>query len=330
VKGEPPVGPPEKGKVRPSSPSEARILDGGKGDLPPSLEQLDAELSIVQRTEPRQLQKGSEYVEEVELTNGHTWRRTPEGHWCRHSNGKICVPAPRVQAAKDAIKTEADIDKLIEAGPKLETPPASVVTPQDQMMWELYNQYYAERLGSMRSDLRATGATHRELPRTFDSFKQQYTENPELLTALRGRLAQGQTGNVISQITDAKVAQNLGISKGPNPKPGEVVYPDFVVPRAKGGYSAVTSKSRGFPETMSPDAVRKVVMADIREGLDKYYGTRYVRRRGLDVTGEQIKIDELVLNYDPRLVPESIRDQMKQIASAYEGVDVKIGFFEFP
>jgi predicted secreted Zn-dependent protease len=327
TQGEPPLGPPEAGKVRPSSASEARILEGGKGDMAPSLEQIDAELSIVQRTEPRKI-PNTEYVEEVELTNGHTWRRTPDGAWCRFSNGKICVPGPRIQSAKDAVKTEADIDRLIETGPKLTSPPPSV-TAQDQALWEMYNDYFTERVTSMRADIKTTGKTERDLPRTFESFKQQYTDNPELLKALRGRLAQGQTGNVIDTITEGKVAQNLGISKTPNPSPGEVVYPDFVVPRAKGGYSAVTSKSRALSETMTPEEVRKVVTADIREGLEKYYGDRYVRRRGLDQTGEKIRIDELVLNYDPTTVPEGIRSQMKEIGAAYQGVDVKIGFFDF-
>jgi hypothetical protein len=128
-------------------------------------------------------------------------------------------------------------------------------------------------------------------------------------------------------ITDSKVAQNLGVSKLPNPGPGDVVYPDFVVPRSKGGYSAVTSKSRVFAEGISQAELERVVMGDLREGLEKYYGNRYVRRRGLDLTGEPIRIDELILNYTPP-VPGAIRARITTIGAAYEGVDVKIGLLD--
>jgi hypothetical protein len=320
-----PTGP---GKVQSSNPAESRILEAGRGEGVPSLEQIDSEMGIVERTEPRKI-PGQEYVEEVELPNGHTWRRTPDGNWCRFSDGRICVPRGRGGRAKATIASENDIDRLIEpARPKLETPPASVRTPEDQAMWELYNQYFAERVASMRSDIRATGQTKRDLPRDFDSFRTHYTENPELLQALRGKLAQGETGNIINDIASGKVAQNLGISKVADPGVGQVVYPDFVW-SGRDGFTAVTSKSRVFRENMSTEEVRKVVMGDVAEGLEKYYGTRYVRRPGLELTGKQIKIGEVVLNYDPRLVPASLRDEIQAIARAYEGVNVKIGFFEF-
>jgi hypothetical protein len=153
-----------------------------------------------------------------------------------------------------------------------------------------------------------------------------------LIKALRGRLSQGETGNIIADITSGKAAQNLGVSKVPNPGRGEVSYPDFVFKRAKGeGFSAVTQKRRDLA-SLKKDELRKTVMGDLREGLEKYYGDRYVRRLGLDETGTQIRMDELILNYDIRAVPEDLQPQIKaqlqEIAAAYEGVDVKIGFFE--
>lgn len=107
------------------------------------------------------------------------------------------------------------------------------------------------------------------------------------------------------------------------------MYPDFVIPRAKGdGFTAVSSKSRVLTEKMSSDSVNKLVRDDIREALEKYYGLKFVRRRGLDVTGKQIRIDEVVLNYDSRLVPAGLRQEMQAIAKTYEGsFDLKIGFF---
>ena len=315
------------GKVQPANPAEARILEAGRGDAVPTPEQIESELSVVQRSKAQKI-PGKEYVEEVELPNGHTWRRTPDGHWCRFSNGGICVPGASPAPARQTVASLEDIEKLVEPlRPKIESPPPSVKTPQDQSMWELYNEYFSERVASMRADLEATGQTKREVPRDFDSFRKQYTENPELIKALRGRLAQGGTGAVIHEITEGKVAGNLGISKVAEPGPGEVVYPDFVWSGQR-GYTAVSSKSRDF-RGMSTEQVQKTVATDIDEALGKYFGSRYVRRPGLDVTGQQIQIDEVVLNYDPRLVPESMRANIRAYAKTYGGAGVQIGFFGF-
>ena len=329
-------------KVQASNPAEARILEAGRGGAVPSLEQIDAELSIVERSQPRKIPGGKEYVEEVELSNGHTWRRKPDGTWCRHSNGQICVPGGRGKAGSQVVSdrvapgqkimSEQDIDKFLEpARPKLDSPPASVKTPEDQQLWEIYYNYIDERLGSMRQDIRATGKTSRDAPRTFESFRKQYTQNPALLKALRGRMYQGRVSSVIDDITSGTAAHNLGISKVPIPEPKEMLYPDHVIHRSGSarteGYTAVSTKSRDF-RTISPADIPKIVMDDLREALVNYYGLRYVRRIGLDVTGSLIRIDEVVLNYERLLVPEKFRDGIQAIAESYSGVDVKIGFFD--
>lgn len=312
--------------------AETRVLEAGKGETMPSLEQIEAELAIVEKSTSRPSSvKG--YESEVDLGNGHTWRSDPHGNWCRFSDSKVCVPAIKGQATRisdDVIRTEADLDALV-AGkrPQIDKPPATVTTPEDLRMWELYNNYFDERIASMRSDLRSeTGATKREPPSTFDAFKDRYTKNPELIKALRGRLSQGETGNILADIAGGKVGQNVGVSKVPNPGQSEVVYPDFVFKRAQGdGYTAVTQKRRDFTG-MSRDQALDTARLDLREGLEKYYGDRYVRRRGLDQTGQKVRFDELVLNYDPRTVPEGLRNDLREFAEAYEGVDVKIGFFD--
>jgi hypothetical protein len=314
------------------SSAESRVLEAGRGVETPSLEQIDAELAIVERSKTRP-SPAKGYQEEVELANGHTWRRDADGNWCRFSPDPLCVTRGRskkTRVSDRVVRTEQDIDEVVAASqPRLDRPPPSVKKAEDVGMWELYNDYYQERIASMRADLRSeVGATKREMPLSFDAFKQRYTKNPELIKALRGRLSQGETGNIIADITSGKVAGNLGISSVPNPEVGQVVYPDFVFKRSSGsGFSAVSQKRRGFA-AMSEGEVQKTVIADIREGLEKYYGNKYVRRRGLDETGELIRIDELILNYDIRAVPESMRPQIQKIAEAYEGVDVKIGFFQ--
>lgn len=83
--------PKQEGAARAPAPAEQKVIEAGRGDAIPGQAQLDAELAIVERSEPRKLTDG-EYVEEVDLGNGHTWRRNEKGTWCRFSNGKICVP----------------------------------------------------------------------------------------------------------------------------------------------------------------------------------------------------------------------------------------------
>ena len=56
-------------------------------DLTPN--QLDAELDVVFRSQ-RQPSSVSGYVDEVQLPNGHTWRRRSDGRWCRFFNGGSC------------------------------------------------------------------------------------------------------------------------------------------------------------------------------------------------------------------------------------------------
>ncbi|WP_205661011.1 eCIS core domain-containing protein [Amycolatopsis vastitatis] len=73
-------------------PSEARLLaesarvEDGIALLP---EQLEAEFDVVRRSEPRPSTTAG-YVDEVELGNGHTWRRREDGTWCRFSTRSLC------------------------------------------------------------------------------------------------------------------------------------------------------------------------------------------------------------------------------------------------
>jgi len=310
--------------LQPANSGEARIFEAGKGDAVPSPEQIESELSIVERSPTRKLPNGEE---EVELPNGHTWRRGSDG-WCRYSKSSICVPAGTKRVTKGTVTSEKDIDNLVELSrPKIDQPPPSVKTPEDQSLWEMYNQYFNERVDSMRADIRETGQTSREAPRDFESFRKEYADNPNLLAALRGRISQGQTGKIIEDITGGKVAQNLGFSRVPNPGPGEVVYPDFVWRGGK-GFSAVSQKARDF-RGLSRSEAKNIVEADIEEQLGKYYGTGYVRRSGLDLTGQKIEIDEVILNYDRRLVPEDLMPDIFSWGKEHGGGGVNITFFQF-
>ena len=89
--------------------AEARLLEAGKGEAIPSPQQIEAELLIVERSEAIKLPSGEE---EVDLHNGHKWRRTAEG-WCRYSR-PVCVPARKPPAAtKPGVRSRAQLDQAV-------------------------------------------------------------------------------------------------------------------------------------------------------------------------------------------------------------------------
>ncbi|HET6211052.1 MAG TPA: DUF4157 domain-containing protein, partial [Jatrophihabitans sp.] len=79
------------GRAQPSE-AQARLLaETGAVDDGARLSraQLDAELDVVRRSEPRPSTEAG-YLDEVDLGNGHTWRRRDDGRWCRFSTRSLC------------------------------------------------------------------------------------------------------------------------------------------------------------------------------------------------------------------------------------------------
>jgi hypothetical protein len=73
--------------------ASSAVEDGAKL----TAEQKAAESNIVARSEP-QISHEPGYVDEVDLGNGHVWRRTEEGTWCRFTQRSICgtkIPGAR-------------------------------------------------------------------------------------------------------------------------------------------------------------------------------------------------------------------------------------------
>lgn len=79
--------------ARPGSRRDADLIDEG-GRLPhdatPSRAHVDAELDVVRRSQTRP-SRHPDYVDEVDIRNGHVWRRRHDGTWCRFSGQpKFC------------------------------------------------------------------------------------------------------------------------------------------------------------------------------------------------------------------------------------------------
>jgi hypothetical protein len=65
---------------------ESGLVESG-GKL--TQEQLDNELAMVRRSQPQPTQEPG-YVDEVDLGNGHRWRRREDETWCRFSPPSLC------------------------------------------------------------------------------------------------------------------------------------------------------------------------------------------------------------------------------------------------
>ena len=103
------------GTAEAQSPRQAELLraSGARdGGLTP--EHLDAEWDVIRRSQP-QPSSTAGYVDEVDLGNGHTWKRQADGTWCRFSKPSMCsvIPnAPKLDATARA-KAEAAYGELM-------------------------------------------------------------------------------------------------------------------------------------------------------------------------------------------------------------------------
>lgn len=103
------------GTAEPKTPRQAELLrESGTKDARLGREHMDAEWDIVKRSEP-QPSTTEGYVDEVDLGNGHSWKRQVDGSWCRFSpppNLCAIIPgAPRMNASASA-KAEAAFAQL--------------------------------------------------------------------------------------------------------------------------------------------------------------------------------------------------------------------------
>ena len=108
------------GTVLPDGNSKAATLLGESSTTRvPTGEHLEAELDVVRKSQPQPSREPG-YLDEVDLGNGHTWRRKKDGTWCRFSSASLCgtdiLNAPplsegakrqaRIEAAKEALQNE--------------------------------------------------------------------------------------------------------------------------------------------------------------------------------------------------------------------------------
>jgi hypothetical protein len=101
------------GTANPANEAEGHLLadsatidDGHRLDRA----QRDAEMDVVRRSEPRPSTVEG-YVDEVDLGNGHTWRRRENGTWCRFSDPTLCgadIPGAAPMSAAEAASVRGE------------------------------------------------------------------------------------------------------------------------------------------------------------------------------------------------------------------------------
>ena len=101
------------GTAKPHNDHQKKLLsESGKSDELPTGEHLEAERDIVERSAPQPTDEPG-YVEEVNLGNGHSWKRKADGGWCRFSGkAKGCGSFNRSEGPKKtwlAAREQADL-----------------------------------------------------------------------------------------------------------------------------------------------------------------------------------------------------------------------------
>ena len=101
------------GTANPSDEAEGHLLaDSAAIDDGHRLDQAQraAEMDVVRRSEPRPSTVEG-YVDEVDLGNGHTWRRRENGTWCRFSDPTLCgvvIPGAAPMSAAEAARVRGE------------------------------------------------------------------------------------------------------------------------------------------------------------------------------------------------------------------------------
>ena len=230
-----------------ASKQQAHLIDESATIPAPSGEHLEAELDVVGRSAPQPSREPG-YVDEVELENGHVWRREPEGTWCRFSAKTLCGTKPRKSPAmSDAGKRRA---RIVVAEKQLEAAQTEV-----ERLANLHREYNAivDRLGAQakageRVDLLTLSADEQEvladvigedLEDVTRRDLQQYRERPKPTNprevekpspmerdlheaAQRARLAEQKLGEVRQSFYDKLRARSPGSAR------------DRIISRAKG------------------------------------------------------------------------------------------------
>jgi len=191
----------------PSSPAEraALVSSASKEGSALSKTELDTELALAQRSGPRASTKAG-YVDEVELPNGHVWRRTKEGRWCRFSEKNPFCPTGAetgIPPSKVRERTEMDaaLKKFKEEGGQVQEVKAAPPPGEMSRLAEEAEEAFGPATDPVLQGLLRVQGTHRD---TF--FRDIIVPN------LRGKMP----SNSLFSVRDWEALEStLGIGKLP-------------------------------------------------------------------------------------------------------------------
>lgn len=318
---------PHAGTPHPGSDAEflARSTQREELPAPDAARELQAAEATGKHTD---LPGDPEYARQVEIDN-HTWKEQRDGPgWCRFS-GKKCYPNPslRVGAGGKGERTSAATTAEVAAlRAELGRPPRAAQGAKGAEDWADYVFYAQRRLRAIDEKL-AAGHTPPAPPRTFDSFRSEYPPGHRVRNEIRGAKFESRTrAAILDEFTKlygpeegAKRAEvilsqpHLSEVLDPSRAPGMLTRADSLLPNSTNGWTAVSNKSRQSFAGMSPVAVRTQVLRDLEEAVDKYAGTRQVRR-----TGGEAEVNRIWLLYDADAIPEAARPIARKTVAEYQ------------
>lgn len=141
--------PPGRGPV---SDAERALLDETRTLDTPAGPHLDNELGVVRRSQPQPSREPG-FIDEVDLGNGHTWRRAEDGTWCRFTRRTLCHTAIPGAPSPAAIAREARLagDRARAAAARAVVESAQLTEANQRMLqselWEIYEKVRVAPIG---------------------------------------------------------------------------------------------------------------------------------------------------------------------------------------
>ena len=313
--------------VRPGSDAEFLARSAEREKLPAA--DAGRELQAAEAAGRHQeLPHDPEFARQVEIEK-HTWKEQRDGTgWCRFSS-KVCYTKTQLHVGvggrgeRTSAGTAAEVAAL---RAELDKPPKAARGATGAADWADYVFYAQRRLRAIEEAL-AAGGPPPAPPRTFSSFRSEYPSGHPVRNEIRGAKFESRTRAAIldefvklygpeegPKRAELILSQpHLSEILDPSRAPGMLTRPDSLLPNATEGWTAVSNKSRESLAGKSPAAVRSQVIRDLEEAVEKYAGTRQVRR-----TGGEAEVNRVWLLYDADAVPEAVRPTVRKAVAEYQ------------
>jgi Domain of unknown function (DUF4157) len=320
-------GEPHPVTPRPGSDAEFLARSAEREQLPAA--DAGRELQAAEVAGRRQeLPHDPEYARQIEIEK-HTWKEQRDGTgWCRFSS-KVCYTKTQLRVGvggrgeRTSAGTAAEVAVL---RAELGKPPRAARGATGAADWADY-VFYAQRRLKAIEDALAAGEAPPAPPRTFSSFRTEYPPGHPVRNEIRGAKFESRTRAAILEEFVALYGPEEGPKRAelilsqphlseildPSRAAGMLTRPDSLLPNATNGWTAVSNKSRESLAGKSPAAVRTQVIRDLEEAVDKYAGTRQVRR-----TGGEAEVNRIWLLYDADAVPEAVRPTVRKAVAEYQ------------